>query len=95
MPSWRTPVPRVSRVRAATVIVVRAAAAAIVVAADGGGDPAVVTASRAAAAAAIVARVAMAAVARGGSWPASRAHGGNDDGPAPEFAPAFLTGDRD
>ncbi|BCA59143.1 polyribonucleotide nucleotidyltransferase [Sphingomonas sp. HMP6] len=24
-----------------------------------------------------------------------RAAGGNDDGPAPEFAPAFLTGDRD
>ena len=24
-----------------------------------------------------------------------RSEGGNDDGPAPEFAPAFLTGDRD
>ncbi|PTS73401.1 polyribonucleotide nucleotidyltransferase, partial [Sphingomonas sp. HMWF008] len=26
---------------------------------------------------------------------AERSAGGNDDGPAPEFAPAFLTGDRD
>jgi polyribonucleotide nucleotidyltransferase len=30
----------------------------------------------------------------GGARP-ERAAGGNDDGPAPEFAPAFLTGDRD
>ena len=30
----------------------------------------------------------------GGARP-ERAAGGNEDGPAPEFAPAFLTGDRD
>ncbi|MEG3177366.1 polyribonucleotide nucleotidyltransferase [Sphingomonas sp. RB3P16] len=31
----------------------------------------------------------------GGSARPERAAGGNEDGPAPEFAPAFLTGDRD
>jgi polyribonucleotide nucleotidyltransferase len=31
----------------------------------------------------------------GGDRPRRDRDGGNDDGPAPEFAPAFLTGDRD
>jgi polyribonucleotide nucleotidyltransferase len=31
----------------------------------------------------------------GGRGPRPERSGGNDDGPAPEFAPAFLTGDKD